>query len=536
MTELPNIPHWLETMLGQPNATLTEGQQRPFSQSGVRNTNLTSIAGLIHRNHGTEENELSALLSALNSTSDNPLSDEEVRSIARSISGYETPIIARVSEIDISRAFAKKVSTTTKFVTESGWHVFEDGRWVRDVKGLRVQEATKAFVEELYETVAARNRPDEAETKKALKSFLSQSRVKSIQNLTSSDPALRVTAADLDQTPNTINLRNGTLAWNGGKVEFRPHDPAELHTKCANVEFDPAAKCPEFLGALDLALGSDEASFLQRMFGYVATGRADEQIVAFLFGAGANGKSTIVNALADLLGDYSCNVEVTTFLMQRNPGIRNDIARLEGARLALATEFNHGTQIDASLLKKMTGGDTMTARYLHQEYFEFKMRATPVFVTNALPVLNGGDAAIARRVLALEFPNVIPPEYRDGDLPEKLAAERPGILNWVIEGLEQYLRDGRLIVPEIVRLQSRQYMEQSDMIGQFLDDCYDFVPGHQERSMDVYNEYKLWCMQNGVTAHAQPAFNSQLLATKKVQDGRVAKGRIWKGIRRKSSN
>jgi putative DNA primase/helicase len=413
-----------------------------------------------------------------------------------------------------------------------GWMNYREGHWQPDNENLAIQETAKEFVTRIHSYFEGCGTNDE---RKAAKGAKSRARIKAIYELAASDDAVRQKPEDFDSLPMSLNVRNGTIKWDTGEIVFHKHCAEDLHTKIANVDYVATAECPTFKRTLDRALDSETGEFLQRLFGYIASGEPTEQVVVFMHGVGANGKSTLINELQHLLGSYSCNVEPSSFTVQKNPGIRNDIARLRGARLALASEFNHGEIIDASLIKKISGGDRLTARFLHKEHFEFVVKATLVFVTNALPVLNGGDAAIARRVLSICFPNVIPPEERDPNLARLISGERSGVLNWLVEGLNSYLNSRRLQVPDSVREASKQYMNDSDMLGQFLEEECEFNKGYQVAASEIFNVYKAWCWDRNLRPLASPSFKSELIKRRVGTHERKAKGVFWFGLKLKSS-
>jgi putative DNA primase/helicase len=532
MKNIPALPDWFANVLLASNSNQNLRDGNDFMSPGIRNADLASVAGFLRRKFALGGDELEDALSALNNTAHQPLPSTEVSQIANSISRYHASPVTDFTDTGLSRVFAKQICDVFKFVEGMGWMNYREGHWQPDNENLAIQETAKEFVTRIHSYFEGCGTNDE---RKAAKGAKSRARIKAIYELAASDDAVRQKPEDFDSLPMSLNVRNGTIKWDTGEIVFHKHCAEDLHTKIANVDYVATAECPTFKRTLDRALDSETGEFLQRLFGYIASGEPTEQVVVFMHGVGANGKSTLINELQHLLGSYSCNVEPSSFTVQKNPGIRNDIARLRGARLALASEFNHGEIIDASLIKKISGGDPLTARFLHKEHFEFVVKATLVFVTNALPVLNGGDAAIARRVLSICFPNVIPPDERDPNLARLISGERSGVLNWLVEGLNSYLISGQLQVPDSVREASKQYMNNSDMLGQFLAEECEFNKGYQVAASEIFNVYKAWCWDRNLRPLASPSFKSELIKRRVGTHERKAKGIFWFGLKLKSS-
>jgi len=202
--------------------------------------------------------------------------------------------------------------------------------------------------------------------------------------------------------------------------------------------------------------------FMQRAVGYALTGDVGEQCLFVMWGTGANGKSTFVETLHALLGDYAQKAEMRTLLHRDTDTVRNDLARLRGARLVSAVEIGRGKRLNEELVKELTGGDTITARFLVREYFEFRPEFKLFLAVNHKPQIHGTDEAIWRRVKLVPFNVYIPPEERDKALGGKLRAELPGILNWALEGCLEWQRGG-LREPEEVIAATADYRREQDL-------------------------------------------------------------------------
>jgi putative DNA primase/helicase len=275
-----------------------------------------------------------------------------------------------------------------------------------------------------------------------------------------------ITHNALEVDPWRLTVMNGTLDLRTG--EMGEHRREDLYTRFVPVEYDPVAECREWLVFLNRVLNGNEEliAFLQRAMGYSLTGSTGEQCLFFLHGSGANGKSTFLEILRALLGDYAVQADFATFLENRNDGPRNDIARLFGARVVTSSEVGEGKKVNESLVKSLTGTDRVAARFLYAEAFEFLPTFKLWLAANHKPVIRGTDTAIWRRIRLVPFTVEIPEGERDPELPNRLRAELPGILAWAVQGCLLWLESG-LGVPDQVRAATDAYRRESDILGAF---------------------------------------------------------------------
>ena len=241
-------------------------------------------------------------------------------------------------------------------------------------------------------------------------------------------------------------------------------------------------------------------SYLQRVLGYAISGYTDEQVLFFLYGTGANGKSTLLNVLRHLLGPAHCfNLPAETIAArQQRGGATPELARLPGARVVLTNEIEDGSFLAESLVKQMTGGDAMIARNLYQPPFEFTPQFKLFMAANHMPVVRGTDYGIWRRIHLVPFAVTIRPDERDPNLPSKLISELPGILNWALEGYRQWRKRG-LDPPEGVVEAVREYREEMDVLGQWLEVCCEIGETFEIAAADAYSSYRHWAIANGST-------------------------------------
>ena len=347
--------------------------------------------------------------------------------------------------------------------------------------------------------------------------------------LTEAGPYCRRAAADLDRNPFLFNLGNGTLqlgkrppasARAGSapettvRVELRPHDRADLITHLSDIAYDPAAAAPQWHKFLE-RVQPDPAMrrFLQALLGYCCTGDTGEQVMALFHGKGANGKSTFLKLAQAALGDYALTLPIQTFLADDRRGAGDatpDLARLPGARLVVASEPEKGARLSESIVKSMTGGDKVVARRLFEGQFEFDPVFKLILSANEKPRIAGHDEGIWRRVLLVPWTVAIPFAERDRRLAQRLLRELPGILNWIVEGYRIWRVEG-LAVPESVALATKEYREQSDPIGQFIETCVRHEPEATIGASLLHEVYAHWSRANGVgRPWSQTAFGRYL--------------------------
>ena len=238
--------------------------------------------------------------------------------------------------------------------------------------------------------------------------------------------------------------------------------------------------------------------------GYALSGDVSEQCLFILWGTGANGKSTFLNVLHNLFGDYARSTMIETF-MKKNSEQSNDLARLKGARLVTTSEIEQGKPMSESLIKTVTGEDELTARFLYGEYFSFKPTFKIFMASNHKPKIRGADNGIWRRIKMIPFTVTIPPEQRDKKLTEKLITENIGILNWLITGYAMWRKEGLSDEPDAVRDANNEYRMDMDVVGTFVNDCFEIDAGMKRKlhTKILYETYLKWCSKNDERAMSQ---------------------------------
>jgi len=421
------------------------------------------------------------------------------------------------------------------FMPQLGWFVWDGKRWVRDSGNQRITELAEETVRQIYHEAAEANDPDER-AKLAKWAIASESRQRIAAMIDLAAPMCLAFPDDFDADDWLLNLENGIL--NLRTFEFMPHNPNLKLTKLAPVTYDPNADCPKWKAFLQRIFNGNERliRFVQRAVGYSLTGSTREQCLFFLHGTGANGKSTFLEVIRALLGDYAVTAEFSTFVADRKSSVRNDIARLHSARLVTAIEVGEGKRFAEELIKTLTGGDTVAARFLYREFFEFKPRFKVWLAANYKPEIRGTDYAIWRRIRLIPFTVTIPPDEQIPDLAEQLKEELSGILNWALEGLRDWLANGLQPPPEVTEA-TEAYRAEMDIVGLFVQDACVTDPKAVTPSKTLYEAFREWCAENGYEPFGQTAFGRRL-ATKGFAHGRAyIEGRLrrcWFGIRLRS--
>jgi putative DNA primase/helicase len=349
--------------------------------------------------------------------------------------------------------------------------------------------------------------------------------VRAMQTLAQGHVAIGQERLDADVW--ALNTPTGVVRLLTGDLE--EHDRAALHTKVTGAA--PEGDCPTWIAFLTRIMGGDAemVAFLQRVVGYCLTGSTREQCIFILYGNGSNGKSTFLDTLRSVLGDYVKHARAETFMRDpRGGGIPNDVAALRGARLVTASEPEQGEQLDESLIKEMTGDAAITARFMRGEFFTFAPRFKVLLATNHRPVIRGTDHGIWRRIRLVPFTEKISDEEKDRELPTKLAREAGGILRWAVDGCIAWQRDG-LAPPEAVLMATDDYRSDMDVLGQFIEErCIYGVQSVGNTAL--YKSFSEWSIENGERPRSQRWLTRALQDRGLRQASSRINGRRWEGI------
>lgn len=397
------------------------------------------------------------------------------------------------------------------YLRKRGWIAYQNGRWDLEAGEEEARRWTHRVAEGLFGQAAEAQAATGCSAKDWY-SFVekSGSSGSSAAMLAQAVSYLSVDLNAFDKDPLALNTRGGTLKFRrdgDGRwgVKLHPHDASDRITRMCGAAWDPDASAARFEDLVAFCQPRpDMRAYLQALLGYVATGSTKEQLFVILQGKGGDGKSTLVNAVREALGDYSVGAMVETFLdtgIRRSSEASPDLARLAGdTRMICTAEPPRGSKLASSAIKSFTGGGTVQARELRQGIFEFQPIGKVVLECNGRPQINDADDGIWRRVRILMFENQVAREDMDKDLPETLKGESAGILRWLVQGVLMWLETG-LKTPEPVEAALEDYRRGSNPFAQWLADKVIIDKDAKARSSDLYQSYKDYCEAEG---HERP--------------------------------
>jgi putative DNA primase/helicase len=343
------------------------------------------------------------------------------------------------------------------------------------------------------------------------------------------DQRIIATVEELDADQWLLNTPGSTIDLR--TIEGRPHRQSDLLTKLTGVA--PDASCPTPVWDAFLARITDNqpelAAYLQRVAGYSLTGSTQEHALFFLYGLGANGKTTFLNAITTCAGDYHRAAPIETFTASSVDRHPTDLAGLRGARLVTAIETEEGRRWAESRIKSLTGGDKVSARFMRQDFFEYTPQFKLIIAGNHKPGLKSVDEAIRRRFNLIPFTVTIPPDERDETLPEKLKAELPGIMQWMIDGCLDWQERG-LAPPQLVTTATAAYLEAEDALAAWIKEAGQRDPNSWEKSSDLFASWAAWATKAGEYVGPMKRFLG-VFETKGFTYERRKDGRGYRGLR-----
>ncbi|WP_237072122.1 DNA primase family protein [Mycobacterium avium] len=361
----------------------------------------------------------------------------------------------------IAYRIAERYDGQLLHVAGIGWHLWDGSRWAYDDRG----NAKRAVLKELRRALA--ESLDDKELRADVRKCESATGVAGVLDLAAALEPFAATVRDLDADTHLLNVANGTLDLH--TLELRPHEPADRITKLCRGAYHPNTESPSWTAFLARVLpDADVRGFLQRLVGVGLLGEVREHVLPILTGVGANGKSVFDKAIRYALGDYACTAEPDLF-MHRDGAHPTGEMDLRGVRWAVVSESDKDRRLAEATMKRLTGGDTIRARRMRQDFVEFTPSHTPLLITNHLPKVSGDDAAVWRRLRVVPFTEVIPEDEQDRELDARLQLEADGVLAWAIAGYRDYLARG-LDEPHSVRDATDTYHRNSDAIGRFIAD------------------------------------------------------------------
>lgn len=432
-------------------------------------------------------------------------------------------IAAENSEIALADVFASRYRDRLRYVALWGqWKIWERGVWLDCVK-LEYFSMARDVVAEASEELVVDNKVQQG------KALGQNKTVAGVVNLARCDPRL---AAGVDQW----DADHWVLNTPGGVVDLRTgdmlaHDPLLYCSKITAVA--PALSVPDDCLWLQFVHRicdgrPEQVEFLKRALGYSLTGSTKEEVLFFPYGTGANGKSKFMNAAAGAVGSYHENAAMETFIASKYDHHPADLAKLRGARLVTANETEEGRRWSESKIKAITGGDPISARFMRQDFFTYKPECKLWVVGNHKPGLRNVDYAMRRRMNLIPFTVTIPEQERDRDLEEKLKAEWPIILRWMIEGCIEWQEHG-LTPPGVVKAATDEYLAEEDVFGQWLAECCDVERKVEERVSDLWTSWKVWATRAEEHPGTQKKF-SQTLKDRGFTSRRTNVGAVYCGL------
>lgn len=447
---------------------------------------------------------------------DLPGSDVRPSADRTAFSSAATALLEDQGDVLNGRLFAELYRDQLKYVFSKGdWLRFDGMRWVWCEVGEQMQAAKDAARSILKRaTDAFALEPTSSATKQAVshatKTF-DERRLLAMLRLAAAEPGMGISGIEeLDANPMLLGVQNGVVNLRGGRLMQAA--PNQLITRQCNAQYDSNAECPRWLQFLNDCFGSDAATirYLQKAIGYSLTGSVQEEVMHFCYGAGLNGKSVMANTLYRLLGGYAQTMRTDSLMRSsHDDGPTNDIARLAGARLVLANETRVEHVFDDARLKELVSTETIAARFLHREFFEFKPTHKIWVRGNHKPRVADSSIGAWRRIRLLPFERTLAPGTVDQHLESKLEEEFAGILRWAIDGCQLWQAEGLHACPAVHNA-NVEYRSDCDILAQWVDETCDTGPGFNCLQNLMWLNYRGWMENNGHSHGTKNAFTRKL--------------------------
>ncbi len=440
----------------------------------------------------------------------------------------------RYTELGLKDRFIDYVDGELFFVPEiNKWLYWNEKKWEIDFSETEVNQRGISMVEEMRHQLAFFLRVDDnardyTEGQEFVTNIEKISRIKGFINAArSSNLRKKITAFDTKE--HLFNLENGTYDFSKNKFKTL-HDKEDFLMKIASAQYKENAHSEKWDDFIQFIFSEDDRfiEYVQKAVGYSLTESTSEQCLFILYGEGQNGKTVFLNVISKMLGDYSANTPIETLLAKKAKNtVSNDLARLKDIRFVTASESDRQDFFSEARIKALTGGDTITARYLRKENFEYTPKFKIWIATNYRPVIRSTDLSIWRRIKVIPFNNVVKKINRN--LEKELLEEKSGILNWAIEGYKKWASQGLGDVPEVMSLAIDEYKLEADIVGRFLNDkCRETNEGRVPKG-ELYKEYEKWTRENGEFKETQKMLG-RILNKRGYVEQKSGGTRYWKGI------
>lgn len=569
--DFADIPEWLKEALLTDDTGAFGGDDSAKIELGGRNVYLTSKAGTLRRAGFGIDAIRAALIEHNNAKCEPPLDSEEIEKIVQSIGKKDydsrednSPISFEIrddslgdkpptdacknaphTDVGNAEAFASLYGESFRYDhTRKKWMVWLEG------SGVWREDYSNAAHRAMIHTVRARKVSaamitDDAERDSLMKCATAAEKGKGIPfalGHASTFPGLAVTSNDFDTHPEYLNFLNGTL--NLDTLEFRESRKADMISRQMATRYDATAKAPKWEAAVAQIFDNDSEliGYVQRALGYCLSGKINEQAFFIGHGSGANGKSTILNTIRKLMGDYGSTTAFATFDADNRNQYGNDLAALKGRRFVIAIEAEQSKRLAEARVKTVTGGEPVSCRFLYGEFFEMVPEFKVWLAVNHKPLIRGADHGIWRRIHLIPFLVTFgsPEDVEAGrakypmdrGLDDALQAEWPGIANWLIQGYQNWLKEG-LNPPPTVRAATQEYKKENDNVALWLDERCQIVPEVCMPATEGYEDFRQYLQKSGEIERAIPSMRvwGTLMAEKGFQKKRTARGFEYQGLK-----
>jgi putative DNA primase/helicase len=432
-----------------------------------------------------------------------------------------------------ARAFAGLNRGLMLYVsTRDRWLQWIEGQWCRCEKG-EEYAVGKDVCGKILAAASAIFATDQERGKHLLKDAVAahnMQRITAMLKLAQSEPGMATTDRELDSDPYLLGVANGVIDLRSGQL--LPNRPELMITRYCAAAYDSDPKCDRWISFLDQIFLSDAESIdaVQVLLGCTLLGVTGEEILIICFGFGSNGKSVFSNVVQKILGDYAVTAppSLLTARTKGETGPRNDIAAMAGSRLVSINELQAGDRLDEQVVKSLAGREPISARFLHQEFFEFQPTFTPWLRTNHKPIITGEDDGIWRRLVLIPFAKKFSESEQDPHLEGKLLDERNAILMWMVEGARRYLADGLRLSPRM-KAEVASYRKDSDLMGEFFADCTRIGPDYKIEQTPLFERWKNWRITNNYRPTSKKTF-TQRLAERGFKESKSGDKRYYVGL------
>lgn len=449
----------------------------------------------------------------------------------------------RLTDVGNAKRFADTFRDRLRYVPAWGqWLVWDGKRWCRDNTGVEMRSG-KEIVAALYTEAAARSSAaatdatadggggDIAVTLTRWASTTAKRpRLEAMIALARSETDIVANRDSFDRDRWLLNVGNGTIDLRDG--ELRPHRQSDMLTMLAPVDYEPTAKAPRWEAFLERALPDVQVrTWVQRYLGYALTGDVREQCLAFFMGGGANGKSVLLDVVLGIMGDYGLRGAPDLVLARYGDAHPTELADLEGRRLVVCSEIEQGRQWAESVIKRITGDTTITARRMKQDFFTFQATHKLVIAANTKPSVRGTDHGIWRRMRLIPWLVQIPEHEQDRELPHRLlATEAPGILAWLVRGCLGW-QNGGLGHARAIDSATNAYRADEDILGRWIEDRCELGENCWWSSDGLYKDYKSWCAEEGIEKPwTRRTWHARMVERDGIDDHRTTLARGLSGV------